>query len=194
MERELRQISRDNGSHKGKVKILITNFHRQSSVQVDDIVKSLDNIPNRHLEGLVEILYDPEREFQKNIFGWIPKRKRLIVAEYAGDLRTIIIYPFADKAVFFHALLHELGHFVYQQRIDSFIRKHWVTHVFRKDRAVTSYAALNAAEGFAESYAIYVNDPVYLQNSFEQEYQFMQKTVFLDYETSGQGSMLDILV
>jgi len=176
------------------VNILITNFHQQEAVMMDDIVESLRKIPNNHLEGLKEILFDPKRLLQKNFFGFVPRKRRAVIGEYSKSLRSIIVYSFGDSVQFFHTLFHEMGHYVYFHRLDSKVRKQWVTEIFNKETTVSSYAKLNAAEGFAECYSLYVNNRKKFSALHKQEYHFFQELVFRNFMAEGEGKKFKVLV
>ena len=74
-------------------------------------------------------------------------------------------------------LFHELGHFVYFRVISSFEKKQWVTEVHPVEEAVTRYGRRNAAEDFAEAFALYVQAPGELAG-LPGKYRFMRDAVF----------------
>ena len=58
----------------------------------------------------------------------------------------------------FHALFHELGHFVYFRIISSVDKKQWVTRIYKSAAPVSKYGSRNAAEDFAEAFSLTLLD------------------------------------
>ena len=143
---------------------------------MDDVVRAVDLVPAFHLEGLREIVYLPEAAPGVSLYGGFacfrPK------GQFLQEERRIYIYEFDDADMFFHMLLHEIGHFVFFLAIGSRVKKHWVVHIFPGSTCITPYAASSAIEDFAETYAYYVLDPEALQREFPLKHAFMREFVF----------------
>jgi hypothetical protein len=146
----------------------LSNFSRQQVMATADIVAALDLLPARHLAGLREIIHAPH--LHSPAFN---ARK----AEYLQRQRSIIVYDMYSRAMFPHILYHEIGHHVFYLRLDSVVKKHWVTQLFPWSDCVTPYGARSASEDFAESYACYLLDPATLE-TIPDKYQFMRDHVF----------------
>jgi len=91
--------------------------------------------------------------------------------------RKIIIYEFDSIDMFYHVLFHEIGHFVYFLSISSQLKKNWVTKTHKTEPFVSALSKRNAAEDFAECYAIYLSKPERLKQS-PQKYNFIHQNVF----------------
>jgi hypothetical protein len=168
----------DENAGRGKLNLLLTGFSRQEVVPTNDILRAVDGIPAFHLEGLREIVYLPEaaslftHSSYRNFGCSRPK------AEFLQKERRIYVYEFDGRGMFFHMLHHEIGHFVFFLVIGSRVKKRWVTEIFPGSDCVTPYAALNATEDFAETYAYYLLQPEWLEQLFPLKHAFMRDSVF----------------
>jgi len=170
------EYAREGGT--GKLNLLLEGFSRQDVVPVDAIVRSLDRIPDFHLEGLREIVYLPEYAraaagiAQPGLPGFTPK------GEFVQEERRIFVYAIDEPGIFFQMLYHEIGHFVFYLVIGSGVKKRWVTRVSPGSSRVTQYAVLSPSEDFAETYAFYLRRPGVLERDFPQKHAFMRDWVF----------------
>ncbi len=162
----------------GKLNLLLSGFWRQDIVPVDDVVRSVDLLPGFHLEGLREIVYLPEYAPLTGAFSYPGLPCSRPKGEFVQRERRIFVYAFDDPAMFFQMLYHEIGHFVFYLIIGSRVKKRWVTEIFPDSRCVTPYAAVNAREDFAETYAHYVRHPDFLERELPEKYAFMRDCVF----------------
>jgi hypothetical protein len=168
--------SADESAGIGRLNLRLAGFSRQDAVAVDDVVGAIDLVPAFHLEGLREIVYLPEAAPAPSVHrGFVCSRPR---AEFLQEERRIYVYDFDGPDMFFHMLLHEIGHFVFFLVIGSRVKKHWVVHVFPGSSCVTPYAESSAIEDFAETYACYVLDPEALQAQYPVKHGFMRDYVF----------------
>jgi hypothetical protein len=172
--------------------VLISGFARQSKVSVKTITAIVDATPAFHLVGLDMITYDPQWETtsaQKLLDDSCSTSSKAVYMR--GD-RRILVFGFDDLAQFKHVLYHEIGHHVFERVIDSTLRKEWVTVVNPKSTHVTDYAAQSAAEDFAESYSVFLNDPARLQK-IPTKYVFMRDKIFSGVARNLKQGHLDVL-
>jgi hypothetical protein len=172
------RTSADGPAGVGRLNLRLTGFSRQDAVAVDDVVRAIDLVPAFHLEGLREIVYLPEAAPGGGLspyYGFSCSRPR---GEFLQEERRIYVYDFDGPDMFFHMLLHEIGHFVFFLVIGSRVKKHWVVHIFPGSSCVTPYAESSAIEDFAETYARYVLDPEQLQREYAVKHAFMRDYVF----------------
>jgi hypothetical protein len=166
----------DRSAGLGRLNLRLTGFSRQDVVAVNDIVSAIDLVPAFHLEGLREIVYLPEAAPAPSVHrGFVCSRPR---AAFLQEERRVYVYDFDGRDMFFHMLLHEIGHFVFFLIIGSRVKKHWVVDLFPGSSCITPYAESSAAEDFAETYAYYVRDPEALQGTHDMKYDFMRDFVF----------------
>jgi len=175
-------------SEAGKIQLLLTNFHLQATIDINDIVALLKKCSAFHLEGLQEILYDPLREMQQPLL----QARRYVPAHLKGQyllhLHAIVIYPFENRQEVLHTIAHELGHYVFLHKLDSTLRKAWVTELYPDSEKISNYARTNAAEDFAESYAYFLLRPAELKR-LAAKYAFMQQSVFRKPDTTHSCSL-----
>jgi hypothetical protein len=168
--------SADESAGVGRLNLRLAGFSRQDMVAVDDVVRAVDLVPAFHLAGLREIVYLPEAAPGVSPYG--PFACSRPKGEFLQEERRIYIYDFDGPDMFFHMLLHEIGHFVFFLAIGSRVKKHWVVHVFPGSTCVTPYAESSAIEDFAETYAYYVLDPDALAAQHAVKHAFMRDFVF----------------
>lgn len=172
----------------GKIQLLLTNFHLQTTIDTNDIVALLKKCATFHLEGLQEILYDPLRQMQQPLLQarrYVPTHLK---GQYLQHLHAIVIYPFENRQEALHTIAHELGHYVFLHRLDSTLRKTWVTELYPGSEKISGYARTNAAEDFAESYAYFLLQPAQLRQ-LQAKYAFMQQSVFRKPDTTHSCSL-----
>jgi len=172
------RTSADESAAIGRLNLRLAGFSRQDVVAVDDIVRAVDLVPAFHLEGLREIVYLPEAApgpspYPEYDFGCSRPR-----GEFLQEERRIYVYDFDGPEMFFHMLLHEIGHYVFFLVIGSRVKKHWVVHLYPGSSCITPYAETSAIEDFAESYAYYVLDPDALAREYAVKHAFMRDYVF----------------
>jgi hypothetical protein len=167
------------GSASRAINIELWGFRRCKLARPLAIAQALQLVPAHHLEGLKKIAYE-ERALVPGLTRWVrlPRRSRHR-GRYDQDEQAITLHWCRDREELFHALFHELGHFVYFRILSSYDKKHWVTEVHRRDPPVSAYGRRNAAEDFAEAYAFFVRAPGELAER-GHKYRFMRETVFKD--------------
>lgn len=175
----------------GQLRITLAGFSLQEMISVQNVLGALEKIPNHHLQGLKTITYDPDRVFQEpEDDSDIPRPANPhSKGEFIPHKRSIAIYDFDSRAQFEHILYHEIGHYVYFRILNKSAKKAWVSAIAYNDDHITDYAATNASEDFAESYAIFVQDPKALE-SLADKYRFLRDHVFTGIATNlGQGHL-----
>jgi len=161
-----------------KLNLLLSGFSQQEIVPVDDIVRSIDQLPDFHLEGLREIAYLPQYASAASVPGYPIYPRCAPQGEFVQSERRIYLYGFDRPAMFFHMLHHEIGHFVFFLAIGSRVKKRWVTELFPGSSCVTAYAGKNPWEDFAETYAYYALRPRALESMLPEKHAFMRDCVF----------------
>ncbi len=141
------------------------------------VARAVQLLPPHHLEGLKKIAYS-ERALVRGLRRWVrlPGRSRQR-GRYDQEEQAINLHHCNDRQELFHTLFHELGHFVYFRVLSSYEKKHWVTELHRSEPPVSAYGRRNAAEDFAEAYALYVRDPQRLAER-PRKYAFLSTVVF----------------
>lgn len=165
----------------GKIQLLLTGFHQQDIISIDEIIYTIKKLPTGHLAGLKKISYDPSRLHQMLYYyvGIAPNLSSL--GEFIQKKRQVNMYKFRSKPQFYHTLYHEIGHYVYFFVIDSALKKHWATQLHRKGKFISDYASKNAAEDFAECYSFYMTNKHKLAQ-INVKYHFMQHEIFQNQE------------
>ncbi|MFN7780329.1 MAG: hypothetical protein ACK5RK_15955 [Betaproteobacteria bacterium] len=136
---------------------------------------ALDALPRFHLAGLNEIVYAPIPQVSyPSLKLCFPDRR---LAEFDQQARAIYVYRLAAPEEFRHVLYHEIGHFVFFLVIGSKVKKTWVTELFPGSATATVYGAESAAEGFAETYALYAREAERLRD-LPLKQAFMREQVF----------------
>lgn len=182
----------DQSRKKTSVNVLISGFARQSQLSVEDISAIVDSLPAFHLVSLDMITYDPDwatNTAQRLLDAPCPKRSKAV---YVREERRILVFNFDNASELKHALYHEIGHHVFERIVDSTIRKRWVTDVNPNSNHVTNYAAENSDEDFAESYAIFVQNPERLRE-IPKKYVFMRDEIFSGVARNIKRGHLDVL-
>jgi len=142
---------------RSRVSVALRGFSRQSAIPAEDVADAVRRLPMAHLEGLREIIYSPgEPLHYPSLGGSSPSAGR---AEYVQTQRAIFIYTTDDVALFWHVLLHEIGHHVFFLRLDGALKKEWVSWLYPGSECATAYGYSSAAEDFAECYALYAREP-----------------------------------
>ena len=162
----------------GRLNLLLSGFAQQDIVPIDDIVHSIDRLPDFHLEGLREIAYLPQYASAASAPSYPAYPRCAPKGEFVQSERRIYLYGFDRPAVFHHMLHHEIGHFVFFLAIASRVKKRWVTELFPGSACVTAYGGKNPWEDFAETYAYYALDPLLLQSRLPEKHAFMRDCVF----------------
>jgi hypothetical protein len=153
--------------------LIIRDFDRQSVVSPADVGALVRELPKSHLQGLQTILYKPMAEFLRLQISIGASCKGAFYPEY----RAIIIFDLVDKSSAAHILYHEIGHYVFHRVIGTYLKKAWVHQIFGKCPASSEYGRRNAIEDFAETYALYAQNPATLAH-LPAKSQFMRKNVF----------------
>ena len=171
------KLNRPRGPYEGRIRLYLTGFREQNIVSVDEVVAAVARLPDAHLVGLKELVYDPNRTFLEQV----DYRQWFHVARSKGTFvqnhRKIMVFDFDSSAQFHHILYHEIGHYVFYLVLDSKIKKRWVTELYPNSQHVSDYASRNASEDFAESYAMYLLQPGVLKR-IPGKFGFMEREVF----------------
>lgn len=183
----------DLGRKPAKLNLKITDFAKQSAITIGQVLAAIDKVPAFHLQQLKEITYDPQRLMAKIINDPFADQHQKAKGVYIQAHRTIAIYSIDTRSLFLHTLFHELGHHVYFVVIGQSLKTRWVKQICRYDAFATDYAATNAAEDFAESYALYVLNPNELK-AIPLKYAFMHQYVFKNSKTATAPESLDITI
>lgn len=146
-------------------------------VAAEGVAQALSVLPAHLLEGLKSIHYEPI-PLLPGITRWIrmPGRKNLL-GRYDPKSCTIHLHAADSRSSLFYALFHELGHFVYFRVISPAEKKRWVTRVYQAEAPVSQYGGRNAAEDFAEAFALVLSDPELLGGR-PLKARFLRETVF----------------
>jgi hypothetical protein len=162
----------------GRLRLYLTGFGRQNIVPMEGIIAALEALPAHHLAGLYGIRYDPRRETQSLLSHYLGQPiRRTSRAQFLGLSNTISVYAFRSREECFQTLYHEIGHHVFYGVIGSRLKKIWVTELYPGSGHVSDYAATNATEDFAESYAAYLLKPAALLR-LSAKHVFMRDRVF----------------
>ena len=186
------QTASDLEKNTTKLNLKLTDFKKQNAIPVGTVVAAIDRLPAFHLEQLKEITYDKKRSILKDLANSDRDVPASAKGMYIQNHRTVAIFDVNNKDVFLHTLFHEIGHHVYFCVIGQQLKKAWVTEVCRKDAFITNYAALNAAEDFAESYVSYLLYPEEME-SIPLKYNFMKNFVFEGREPKPPPEKLNLL-
>ena len=175
------------------IKLLISGFSAQTVVSIDDVVQTVDALPVHHLNGLLEIIFDPNRETEISQDILESSCNTTAKGIYVQTKGTVVLYDFENGERFRHILYHEIGHHVFYRILNSFDKKHWVTVLNPRSRHVTRYAMRNAAEDFADSYAVFMLNPKKLQKILSK-YIFLRDRVFAGIANNISAKHLDVVV
>lgn len=176
------------------LKLLLSGFTNQTTVKQKQIVCLIDALPNFHLIGLREIIYDPSRSYQ--IMDFYNERKSInkkINGQYRQAERRIVIFEFNSLRNLMEILYHEIGHYVYFNVINSSVKKTWVTEIYRESGNISKYACTNASEGFAETYATFLLEPQKLR-TIHLKYAYMRDKVFGGFSINLANDHLDFSI
>ena len=152
---------------------VIRGFEHSGVVSNQQLAAMLKKAPKRHLESLKAIAFINSSE--KAVYD-VPSAGEK--GAYFPDYRSILFFDIESPDACEHVLFHELGHFVFHQKITSYQRKEWTNKLFIKRQFVSAYAATDPAEDFAESYAYYILD-VQKMKAIPDKYHFMRFQVFV---------------
>jgi len=166
----------------------ITDFGKQTILDVNTITSQLKRLPRFHLKNLKQILYDPDRYTPKIIdCSFLDARAQGI---YVQSHQLIVIFELHNLNQLLHVLFHEIGHHVYFRIITQQLKVEWVKDICRNDKFITEYASRNAAEDFAESYSCYFLQPNKLKK-IPLKYSFLKNHVFEDAIIMTTNNRLD---
>ena len=180
----IRQYKKDkikgiDGRLGNKIHLTLSGFNQQTLIPTTSIVDSINCLPDSHLSGLKTIEYDPKRSnlLPHVITRLFHKSPPCCKGVFLQRKRKIVIYDFHSKPMFYHILFHEIGHFVYFLVLTPKLKKQWVTQMHLSDDHLTEIAAHNAAEDFAECYALYKTNKALLKQS-PIKYAFIHQFIF----------------
>jgi hypothetical protein len=190
MRRFIKNRTHAQATAAGSLNLLLSGFSQQEMIPIDDIVRSVDRLPDFHLQGLRGIVYLPEGAPDTSVLaGPYPVYPRCDPkGEFIQTERRIFVYGFDSPAMFFHMLHHEIGHFVFFLAISSAVKKLWVNELSRGSSCVTAYAGTNPWEDFAETYAYFVLQPRLLEDQLPVKHAFMRDCVFSGHPATLKGS------
>ena len=152
---------------------VIRGFEHSRLVSNHDIASLIKQAPKRHLESLKAIAFISASE---RLLYDVPSSGEK--GAYFPDYRSILFFDVDSIEACKHVLFHELGHFVFHQKITSYQRKQWASTLFTKRQFVSAYAATDPAEDFAESYAYYILDTQKIK-AIPEKYHFLRFQVFV---------------
>ena len=156
-----------------RVELLLRGFSLQDAVSAEEVAARVRALPDIHLEGLREIVYSPADPLHYPSLA----APTTACAEYLQAERTVFVYRTDDLPLFWHVLLHEIGHHVFFLVLSGEAKKRWVTWTYPGSRCPTPYGQAGAAEDFAECYALYAQRPSLLE-AFPEKLWFMRYWVF----------------
>lgn len=132
--------------------LLVSGFGLQKKLTVSEVVAAVKALPVHHYHKIKVIKYDPKRNI-----SFLLRHQRMVpqLGEYLTEYDSIVIYEFDSKPLGKHVIYHEIGHHVYFRVISPKMKKKWVTEIYKSEDPVTNIGRRNAAEDFAEAYALY---------------------------------------
>lgn len=163
------------------MRLLVANFDAQSIVTREEVIEHVLALPFTHISGIQVVRYDPNRLIATTL-GYVTEQPTLVSSHglfyHDRETAVIVLFKFRDRTEFRHVLFHEVGHYVFLRKLWQEQRDAWMYRV-RKDepRVVTSYAAKNAREDFAETYAFWCTRNEELRR-FPVRYRFFETEVF----------------
>lgn len=161
-----------------RVELYVRGFSDQQLVAPSAIADAIQWLPGFHLEGLREVVYEPEPPLSyPSLGGGRPFSEWAVYAERES---AIFIYRL-HESLFWHVLYHEIGHHVYFRVLGSAAKKKWALSVHPGSPYPTSYSGHSPAEDFAECYALYSQHTRMLAE-FPERLSFMRDAVFCAYK------------
>jgi hypothetical protein len=183
----------DRGQAQQSINVLVSGFAEQSSVSIAEVAATLNSLPAFHLVGLDQVIYDPKWETGSALALQETSCSRQSKAVFLKAERKILVFRFDDSEELRHILYHEIGHHVFERVLDSKQRKRWVTVLNPGSRHVTRYAARNAMEDFAESYATFMRNPKAVEKIY-RKYAFLRDDVFAGIALNLEQGHVDISI
>jgi len=150
------------------VHVRVVGFAHQA-VSPGDVVAAIRCVPNFHLAGLNEIVFDPDEA------GF---HKAGIWAFYCQAKRRICFLRLPEPTLFRHVLYHEIGHHVFALVISSKVKTLWVNRIASQTPSVSAYGATNPQEDFAETYGMFLARSVELKTAAQAKSSFFRQLVF----------------
>jgi len=191
--RTKQQTASDRDLPQRSVSVLVSGFSRQSAVRIEEIASTIESVPDFHLTGLDEIIYDPDWETPSAYELQASNCPRKSKGVFLHDKRQILVFSFDDPDELEHILFHEIGHHVFDRVLESTLRKKWVTLINPDSRHVTRYATLDPLEDFAECYAMFMRNPKKLE-TIHTKYSFLRDHVFAGVAFNPKRGHIDISV
>ena len=138
------------------VHVSLWGFRRCLWASPEAVAEVLELLPRHLLSGLIHIRY-LDTPLVPSTTTWVtaPRTSRLS-GIYSQEDRSILVQGVRDRDNLFHVLFHELGHHIYFSVLDSVEKKAWVLDTWGCEDAVSAYGRRNAAEDFAELFALYL--------------------------------------
>lgn len=153
--------------------MIVKDFDRQSILSPSEVGALVKRLPKAHVLGLRTILYKPAAEFARL---QIPIDLGCKGAFYP-EFHAVVIFDLVNKSLAPHILYHEVGHYVFHRVLDSYVKKAWVMEICGQSQPTSDYGKRNPVEDFAESYAVYAQDPRRLTR-IPAKHRFMRSKVF----------------
>lgn len=150
------------------VSVRVVGFAHQS-ISPEQVVTVIRRVPNFHLTGLNEIVFD------QNETGFF---KTGVQAYYCQAKRQIRFLRLPDQALFRHVLHHEIAHHVFALIISSKVKTLWVNRIALETPSVSAYGSTNPQEDFAEAYAMYLAPALEPNTAAKAKLSFLRQLVF----------------
>jgi len=103
---------------------------------------------------------------------------------YSKELNLIAIFPKNNSTYFqFYTAAHEIGHYVYYNKLTAEDRAEYEQLFYSSDEYITDYSKTNAVENFAEEFAGITYTFVYEDFVSNSRKDFFRKNIhkMLDY-------------
>lgn len=150
------------------VHMRVVGFTRQT-ISPAEVVAAIRCVPNFHLVGLNEIVFDPDEAVFHRAGIW---------AFYCQSRRRICFLRLPKLSLFRHVLYHEIGHHVFALIISSKVKVLWVNRVASDTPSVSAYGATHPQEDFAEAYAMYLTPATEVRTAAQTKLRFFRQIVF----------------
>jgi hypothetical protein len=146
----------------------VVGFAHQA-VSPEDVVAAIRRVPNFHLAGLNEIVFDQSGA------GF---HKPGVQAHYCQEDRRICFLYLPKLNLFRHILYHEIGHHVFALVISSKVKTLWVNRIALQTPSVSAYGSTSPQEDFAEAYAMYLAPGAERSAAATVKLSFLRELVF----------------
>lgn len=156
MDQRLNQANQTEVRVDGNIHVSLWGFRQCPWASPESVAQVLEMLPKHLLSGLAHIRY-LSRALVPSTTTWVSAPGNVSLSGvYSQEDRTILIQAVHSRTKLFHVLFHELGHHIYFALLDSVEKKHWVVDIWGSEDPVSEYGKRNAAEDFAELFALYL--------------------------------------